>query len=90
MTELSSQLISEATIIDVRQADEVAEGMFEGAIHICLDDLPDKVDEIRTFETPLILYCRSGKRSEKACLFLEENGFSNVHNGINKEHLESF
>ena len=67
------------TIIDVREAEEVAQGMIPGAIHIPLGQLPDKLDEIPQI-SPIILVCRSGNRSGKAYEFLEANGFHDMKN----------
>ncbi len=49
-------------LIDVRTAEEVAEGKIPGAEHIALDDFdPAKLDLADGRE--VILYCRSGRRS---------------------------
>jgi len=86
--DLTRDVLESCTVIDVRTEDEVEEdGLFEGAIHIPLDTLSDNLDFIETLEFPLVLYCRSGNRSGKAVAFLEENGFGDVYNGINKDNL---
>lgn len=86
--DLTREIIENSTIIDVRGEDEVEEdGLFEGAIHMPLGTLAENLDFIETLEFPLVLYCRSGNRSGKAVAFLEENGFSDVYNGINKDNL---
>ncbi len=52
-------------LIDVRTAEEVAEGMIPGAEHIPLDDFdPAKLDPSDSRE--IIIYCRSGRRSQIA------------------------
>lgn len=89
MSDLTKQLIKTATVIDVRTDEEVALGIFEGAEHICLDELADQLDYVKTLPTPLVLYCRSGNRSGQACVYLAAEGIEAVHNGINLEHLES-
>jgi len=38
--------------------------------------MPDK-------EQQIVLYCRSGNRSGQATQFLQQNGYTNVINGIN-------
>ena len=49
-------------LIDVRRADEVAQGMIPGAEHIALDQFdPAQIDFSDGRE--LVLYCRSGRRS---------------------------
>lgn len=89
MSELTKELIESATVIDVRTDEEVAFGIFEGAEHICLDELVDQLNYIKTLKAPLVLYCRSGNRSGQACAYLESEGLSHVHNGINLETLNS-
>lgn len=89
MSELTKELIENATVIDVRTDEEVASGIFEGAHHICLDDIVDQLDHIKSLAAPLVLYCRSGNRSGQACAYLESEGLTDVHNGINLETLHS-
>jgi rhodanese-related sulfurtransferase len=67
------------TIIDVREAEEVAEGMIPGAIHIPLGEIPSRHNDIQQMND-IILVCRSGKRSQKAYEFLQAQGFKNLFN----------
>lgn len=67
------------TIIDVREAEEVAEGMIPGAIHIPLGEIPTRYNTISQ-KGDIILVCRSGKRSQNAYAFLEAQGFNNLFN----------
>jgi rhodanese-related sulfurtransferase len=67
------------TIIDVREADEVAEGMIPGAVHIPLGEITSRYNEISQ-DAEIILVCRSGKRSQKAYEFLQTQGFTNLTN----------
>lgn len=62
------------SLIDVREADEVAEGMIPGAKHIALGEIPNHLDSLDKNESH-ILICRSGGRSGNACLFLEDQGY---------------
>ncbi|MGI8316987.1 rhodanese-like domain-containing protein [Halobacillus mangrovi] len=62
------------SIIDVREDEEVAEGMIPGARHIPLGELPNHLDEIDSSKEH-IMVCRSGGRSGKASEFLEEQGY---------------
>jgi rhodanese-related sulfurtransferase len=66
-------------IVDVREAEEVAEGMIPGAIHIPLGELALRQNEIPQTDE-IILVCRSGNRSQKACEFLEAQGFTGLFN----------
>lgn len=66
-------------LIDVREAEEVAQGMIPGAKHIPLGEIPDRLDEIeKTGE--VIMICRSGYRSERACEYLTQLGFQGLKN----------
>lgn len=64
----------QVNLIDVREADEVAEGMIPSAQHIPLGEIPTRIDELNK-EQAYIIICRSGGRSGNACLFLEEQGY---------------
>lgn len=61
-------------IVDVREDEEVAEGMIPGAIHIPLGQLSARAGELDR-ERPVITVCRSGRRSAGAAEQLEAAGF---------------
>ncbi len=63
--ELAGLLETGVDFIDVREDDEVADGMIPGARHLALSDLPEVASTLAQ-EKPTILYCRSGRRSMKA------------------------
>ncbi len=66
-------------VIDVRQMEEIAQGTVPKAEALPLHMLPVKVNELDKSEK-LIMVCRSGARSAQACMFLQQQGFSNVIN----------
>ncbi|MBA3022680.1 MAG: rhodanese-like domain-containing protein [Gammaproteobacteria bacterium] len=66
-------------VIDVRQMEEIAQGTVPKAEALPLHTLPVKVGELDKSEK-LIMVCRSGARSAQACMFLQQQGFSNVFN----------
>ena len=74
--ELHDQLRSgkEMSIIDVREDDEVAQGMISGAKHIPLGEIENRLGEI-DINTEHVLVCRSGGRSTKACQILLGKGY---------------
>lgn len=78
------------TVIDVREEDEYSAGHYDGAINIPLSTLPDnsKLNELSK-DTPLVLYCRSGARSERALQILKDSGYKDVKNGVSQKYLES-
>ena len=54
-----------ALLVDVREADEVEDGMIPGAIHQALSQFPE-YEETMPRDKEIVFYCRSGKRSLKA------------------------
>ena len=68
-------------ILDVRLFSEFKEGKIKNAINIPLDELEYELDEIENFkENPVLVYCKSGVRSNLACFILEEAGFTDLYN----------
>ncbi|MCM3215020.1 rhodanese-like domain-containing protein [Niallia taxi] len=65
-------------LVDVREDEEVAEGMIPGAKHIRMNDIPENLDYFSQ-DKEYIFICRSGKRSENVCYFLEDKGFKVVN-----------
>ncbi|NBI28458.1 rhodanese-like domain-containing protein [Chengkuizengella marina] len=61
-------------MIDVREVDEVKEGMIAGATHIPLGLLEFRLHELNR-SREYIMVCRSGNRSGIAAQFLESQGF---------------
>ena len=66
---------SGAVVIDVRRPDEWAAGHVQGAIHIPVDDIMTRIEELPT-ETNLLLICAQGVRSGLACEFASAMGYS--------------
>ena len=67
--------------IDVRTQSEYDSGHISGSLHVPLDELIARMDELRNISGPLILYCRSGNRSGMALHQLQEAGFTDLVNG---------
>ena len=61
-------------LVDVREDDEVAEGIIPGAIHIPLGEVVERVGELDKSKSYIII-CRSGGRSGRATEFLEGAGY---------------
>ncbi len=70
-----------SVIIDVRETFEFEMEHIEGALHIPLSQIPEKMGEIKSMEGNKVLYCRSGGRSGQAVAFLKQNGIDEVYNG---------
>lgn len=76
------ELIDEkqALIVDVRTLDEYNTGHIENAILIPLDTITDEpLEQIPDLATPIIVYCRSGNRSNQALGLLGDIGYSEVY-----------
>jgi rhodanese-related sulfurtransferase len=66
-------------LIDIRSEKEINTGFIPGAEHMPMHMLPIKMNELEK-DRKTILYCHVGARSAKACAYLHENGFEQVHN----------
>lgn len=76
-------------IVDVREPYEFASGHVKGAVNIPPADIIAGAPQLQNISknTELILYCHSGSRSRAAEQYLRAMGFTNVVNGINKDHV---
>jgi rhodanese-related sulfurtransferase len=66
-------------VVDVRTPAEFASGHVPGAVNIPYDEMAKRHAEIGPPSTPVLLYCRSGRRSEVASRALRERGFSAIY-----------
>lgn len=68
-------------IIDVREEEEYITGHAAGAILFPLDSINDisAMERIPSLDTPLLIYCRSGRRSQLAAYKLLELGYTEVY-----------
>jgi phage shock protein E len=69
-------------IVDVRTQQEYAAGHVQGAILIPHDQMEQRWQELEAFrDQPVVLYCRSGRRSGIALEVLRTKGFTQLENG---------
>ncbi len=61
---------SNQVIIDVRSREEFQGGNVAGSVNIPLQEIPARIEEIRTMTQPIWLCCASGNRSGQAAEFL--------------------
>jgi rhodanese-related sulfurtransferase len=61
-------------IIDVRTRSEFSSGSAVNAINIPIQELPLRIEEIKSFQKPVIVCCASGNRSGQASRFLNQIG----------------
>ncbi len=66
-------------ILDVRRADEFAEGHIPGAINYANEDISSKIiDGLENLDQVIYVYCRSGRRSKEAASKMVSIGYTNV------------
>lgn len=78
-------------IIDTREAFEYASSHVDGAINISTQEFMSPTIPSALADTPkdapIIVYCRSGARSNTVGHILKGHGFTNITNGINEHHV---
>lgn len=65
------------SVLDVREPVEWAHGHIEGALHIPLMDLPERLDEVSGGQT--LVVCKVGSRSAQAAAYLLDQGYDAVN-----------
>lgn len=70
------QLITQkiGTIVDVRTIEEFRAGNVVNSINIPLQEIANRIEEIKLLQQPLVLCCASGARSGMVAQFLTQNG----------------
>jgi adenylyltransferase/sulfurtransferase len=68
-------LPQDAVVVDVRESFEWRAGHIDGARHIPLGDLANRLDELPR-DADIVLYCASGARSSRALDVLRDAGFT--------------
>lgn len=72
----------EPVYVDVRTGSEFAGGHVDGALNIPHDQMELRYRELEPYRNQrIIVYCRSGRRSQVALDVLRAKGFTNVENG---------
>ena len=66
-------------VIDVRTPAEFAEGHVPGALNIPHGEMPRRAGEIGPPSTPVLLYCKSGRRSDIAANTLRAKGYKVIY-----------
>ena len=81
---------SGAQLVDVRSAEEFAEGHIDGAVNIVWDDTGALIAAIgEDKQRPVVFYCRSGNRVGKSIVVLSAKGYNNIYNATGLEALEA-
>lgn len=69
-------------LLDVRTPEEYQDGFIMDAVNIPVDQLPEQLDILASMSfsksDPIVVYCRTGKRAQKAIDFLSSQGYTNL------------
>ncbi len=66
--------LSKKLIIDVRRPDEFSKEHAKGSINIPLQEIEQRLDEIKKISQPIVVVCGGGTRNVKAFELLESHG----------------
>ena len=69
------------TIVDVRTREEFMGGNVNESVNIPLQEIQQRLSEIKSLKTPLVICCASGGRSAVATNFLSSLGIECVDGG---------
>ncbi|ENM5813057.1 rhodanese-like domain-containing protein [Vibrio mimicus] len=85
--EIAWQMVNDgALLIDVRTAEEYAQGHLDDALNWPLSEVETAFQSVEK-DSPIVVYCRSGNRSGIAQKYLVEQGYTQVHNGGGYEEM---
>jgi rhodanese-related sulfurtransferase len=70
----------EAVVVDVRDDQEYRQGHVLNALPIPYGLMEERLQELEPYKSrPLIVYCRTGQRSARACALLRKQGFARLY-----------
>lgn len=69
------------TIVDVRTPGEFMGGSVSGAVNIPINEIPQRIDELKEMKTPIIFCCASGNRSGQVTNYVSRQGVDCVNGG---------
>jgi rhodanese-related sulfurtransferase len=73
------EVADDAYLIDVREDDEWLAGHAPGAVHLPMNELPERLAEVPP-DGDVVIVCRSGHRSAEVTAYLVGRGFGHVRN----------
>ncbi|MGA9855279.1 MAG: rhodanese-like domain-containing protein [Gammaproteobacteria bacterium] len=79
VTDLQAKSTQPVTILDVREPWEFERVHLPDCLHIPMDDLRERLDELDRERTYVIL-CHHGNRSQQVAAFMQSRGFKDVIN----------
>lgn len=72
---------NKCTIVDVRSSAEFSGGHVANSINIPLQEIPKRLEELKSLNLPLVLCCASGGRSGQAHAYLMQQGIECYNGG---------
>ena len=81
VSQVKTKIEAGAKIVDVRTPGEFESGHYKGAVNIPLQEINTRLAEFGDKAKPIVVYCRSGRRSAEAKRILLDNGYKDVTNG---------
>lgn len=81
--EVAKKMMQEGVVlVDVRSAEEFAEGHVKGAVNVPLDEIKPgvRLQAVPDLDDKVLVQCKSGVRAEAASRILVETGYKNVYN----------
>ena len=80
-TESKISMETNAVLLDVRTPEEHKSGYLEGAVLLPLAELESEISsKVADKNTPVYIYCRSGRRAGTAVEKLKAMGYTDLHN----------
>lgn len=76
--EAKAKVQAGALLLDVRTPEEFAETHIKGATLIPVTELREQLGKLPDKDRPIVVYCRTGRRSRMAKRMLEEAGYQTV------------
>jgi rhodanese-related sulfurtransferase len=70
-----------ATIVDVRTSQEFSGGNVSGSLNIPLQEIQNRILELKCLKAPVLLCCASGNRSGIAAQYLNNQGIECINAG---------
>ncbi|WP_424494868.1 rhodanese-like domain-containing protein [Salinimicrobium sp. GXAS 041] len=72
---------NEGIIVDVRTPGEFSGGSVSGAVNIPLNEVPQRLEELKEMDAPVIFCCATGNRSGQATRFVNQQGVDCMNGG---------
>ena len=77
-------------VVDVRNSWEYEMDHITEKKNIPLEEISGNIELFKSFNNPVVLYCRSGNRSGMATSILKQNGLTEVYNGGGLDDMKTF